>query len=148
MKIKPDGSSTDMVEVAPDGTISFGTGSGPFDAFLYRTAAGKLRVDSDLEVVGNVTATGFVGMSTLSAGQATVGALIANATATVTVTLRPGFKDTAYTAVAQVVGGANVLAALSIQSTTVASKSTVTVVVKNTGLVSLGGQVLVTAIHD
>ncbi|MGW3153994.1 hypothetical protein [Streptomyces sp. NPDC001089] len=85
----------------------------------------------------------------LSAGKGTVPTLLASATANVVVTLKPGFADTSYSPAAQVVGGVNLLSALSIQSTTVTTKDTVTVVVKNTGLVSLGGAtVLVTAIHD
>lgn len=147
--MKPEGANTDIVEVSPNGKISFGTGNAPFDAFLYRTATGKLRIDSDLEVQGNVTASGLVGSSVLAAGQGSVPTLVLNGTATVTVTVKPSFKDTAYQAVAQVIGGTSVLGALSVQSVTAMSVNTVNVVVKNTGLATLSGaSVLVTAIHD
>jgi len=85
----------------------------------------------------------------ISIGIGVVPLLGSNAQATVAVTLQPGFADSSYQAVALVLGGAPLISALSVLSTTVTGSGTVNVVVKNTGLLSLSGaSVLVTALHN
>lgn len=82
----------------------------------------------------------------VAAGQATVPALLLGATTTVQVTIRPAMPDITYAASALVVGGTNVLSALSVQSWTVVSASRVDVTVKAAGVLSAGAaQVLVIA---
>lgn len=73
----------------------------------------------------------------------------ANATATVDVELKPAMPNTNYNVAAVVTGGLNVLGNLDILSSTVTDESHVSVVVKNTGLLSLGGgKVLVHAVSN
>ncbi len=82
----------------------------------------------------------------VSVGMAPTPALALGATATVQVPIVPAMPNTTYTASATISGGTNVLANLSVQSTTVVSASRVDVVVKANGILSLGaGQVLVVA---
>lgn len=87
--------------------------------------------------------------NTFSAGTGAVPSLIANQQTTVQVTLRAAMADTDYEAVAVLIGGVSLLAALSIVSTTVVSATRVDVVVRNTGLITLAGAtVLVQALKN
>ena len=82
----------------------------------------------------------------VSVGMAPTPALALGGQATVQVAITPPMPNTSYTVAASVTGGTNVLAALSVLSTTIVSGSRVDVVVKATGILSLGaGQVLVVA---
>lgn len=89
-------------------------------------------------------------MPVISMGIAAVPTLLGNTQTTVNVTIRPTLPAvTGYSVAAVVVGGVSLLAGLSILSTTIVNASTVAVVVRNTGLVSLGGaNVLVAAVDD
>lgn len=81
-----------------------------------------------------------------SAGQAAVPVLGAGASsAPISVEIKPGFSDATYKPTALVFGALSVLGALQVVSATVVDATHVAVVVKNTGLVSLGGTALVLA---
>jgi hypothetical protein len=81
-----------------------------------------------------------------SAGQAAVPALGAGASSSViSVEIKPGFSDATYKPIALVFGALSVLGALQVVSAVVLDATHAGVVVKNTGLVSLGGTVLVLA---
>lgn len=79
----------------------------------------------------------------MSAGTAGVPSLLVGASATVSVTLVAAMADTSYTPVSALTAqGVGVLANLSITSTTVVSTTRVDVVVKNNGLVTLTGAIV------
>lgn len=83
----------------------------------------------------------------MAAGIESIPSLIAGAQTNVNVTLVPAMSGTAYSAAPVLVGGAQLLGSLSVLSHTVVDEDTVTVTVKNNGLVTLAGaQVLVTAV--
>jgi hypothetical protein len=89
-------------------------------------------------------------MPVISMGIAAVPTLLGATQTNVNVTIRPTLPAvTGYSVASVVVGGVNLLAALSILSTTIINASTVQVTVRNTGLLSLGGAtVLVAAVDD
>lgn len=89
-------------------------------------------------------------MPVISMGIAAVPTLLGSAQTNVSVTIRPTLPAvTGYSVAAVIVGGVNLLAALSVISTTIINASTVQVTVRNTGLLSLGGAtVLVAAVDD
>jgi hypothetical protein len=86
---------------------------------------------------------------TISLGVGSVPTLLGSAQATINVTLKPAFADTNYVATAIVTGAVNLLASLSVVSTSIVNATTVSVVVRNTGLLSLSGaSILVAAVHN
>lgn len=79
------------------------------------------------------------------------GTLLANATTTVSVELKPAFADTNYVAAPIVAGGLNLLANLQVDSHTIVDENHVSVVVRNKGILSLGlsgAQVIVQAVSN
>lgn len=88
-------------------------------------------------------------VETISLGVGSVPTLVGAAQATINVTIKPAFLDTNYVATALVTGAVNLLASLSVLSVTIVNATTVAVVVRNTGLLSLSGaSVLVAAVHN
>jgi hypothetical protein len=86
---------------------------------------------------------------TIALGFAPIPPLAASAQANIPVTLVPSFTTPNYVATAVVTGAVNLLASLSVVSVNITSPAIVSVVVRNTGLLSLsGGSVLVAAIHN
>lgn len=82
-------------------------------------------------------------------GIATIPSIAAGGNANIAVTLKPGFADTLYLAVATIIGSVTILGQLSVSSTTKTSGSVVTVNITNGALVTVaGGQVLVNAVHN
>lgn len=86
--------------------------------------------------------------ATSAMGIGAVPSLLLNASTNVAVTIKPTLPSTDYSAAAITLSSLNVLSALQVQSITKTSGSVVTVNVKNTGLVTLSGQVIVTAVMN
>lgn len=82
----------------------------------------------------------------IAIGVGTVPAMLLNAQATVQVTIAPAFANTSYNVATVLSSQTGLLANVSIVSSTKVSGSRVDVVVKNTGLASLAGTVLVAAV--
>lgn len=92
---------------------------------------------------------GTATMPVTAIGVASVPTLLGATQTTVQVTIRPTLPSTSYSVASAVTGAVNLLASLSVLSTTVVSTSRVDVVVRNTGLLSLtGASVIVTAVMN
>lgn len=81
----------------------------------------------------------------LSAGQAAIPSLALGATRDITVTLTPAMPDSAYSAVATISGGANLLSSVVVQGIVSTGTSNVIVSVRATGLLSAGATLHVIA---
>lgn len=110
-------------------------------------ADSQLFVDLESYVASAVAAA--VPTPALAVGYAVTPNLIVGASATVSVPMVPPLPDAGYNVAVALSGSAQLLGALQILNVSVVSASAVDVVVKNNGLLTLGGAtVLVTALHN
>ncbi len=104
--------------------------------------------NSSINTLESKTSTLEAKAGVIAIGVGSIPAIVLNGSAVVQVTIKPTMADTNFTATAVLVGVGSLLANLTIQTITTVNATRVDVTVKNNGVASLGGTVLVIAVHN